>query len=51
MVKSTQIGQLFSSENLPWTRALNAGNIAESRAVPAPPSAAPTIPFEGGFSP
>ena len=32
----------------PWTRAPDRGTIAGSRVVPAPPSAAPLVPFEGG---
>jgi len=49
MLSSAQVGQTFG-ENLPWTPEPEEGNIAESRAVPAPPSAVPVIPLEGDSS-
>jgi hypothetical protein len=49
MLKSAQLGQLFG-EKLAWTSRLGEGNIAGSRAFPAPPSAAQVIPSEGYFS-
>jgi len=49
VLKSAQIGQVFG-ENLAWTPAPDGGNIAGSRAVPASPSVALVVPFEGDLS-